>query len=134
MWTLVDETLRIPPKGIEDAPLFAMRKVSRTSMSRGAAMHSTAPGNSDSNSLIRSLGTPRSCRHSNHPTGVPAQADSGPDFEKKARKANSIGQAPSQSDRKSLKNGAPGEIRTPDRLVRSQVLYPTELRAHIDIL
>ena len=27
-------------------------------------------------------------------------------------------------------NGAPGEIRTPDRLVRSQVLYPTELRAH----
>src|SRR5690606_28538929 len=28
-----------------------------------------------------------------------------------------------------LKNGAPGEIRTPDRLVRSQVLYPTELRA-----
>ena len=26
--------------------------------------------------------------------------------------------------------GAPGEIRTPDRLVRSQVLYPTELRAH----
>ena len=28
-------------------------------------------------------------------------------------------------------NGAPGEIRTPDRLVRSQVLYPTELRAPI---
>ena len=28
-----------------------------------------------------------------------------------------------------VKNGAPGEIRTPDRLVRSQVLYPTELRA-----
>ena len=27
--------------------------------------------------------------------------------------------------------GAPGEIRTPDRLVRSQVLYPTELRARI---
>ena len=27
------------------------------------------------------------------------------------------------------KNGAPGEIRTPDHLVRSQVLYPTELRA-----
>ena len=27
------------------------------------------------------------------------------------------------------KDGAPGEIRTPDRLVRSQVLYPTELRA-----
>jgi hypothetical protein len=30
-----------------------------------------------------------------------------------------------------LIDGAPGEIRTPDRLVRSQVLYPTELRAHI---
>ena len=27
-------------------------------------------------------------------------------------------------------NGAPGEIRTPDHLVRSQVLYPAELRAH----
>ena len=27
--------------------------------------------------------------------------------------------------------GAPGEIRTPDPLVRSQVLYPTELRAHV---
>ena len=31
------------------------------------------------------------------------------------------------------KNGAPGEIRTPDHLVRSQVLYPTELRAHCEI-
>ncbi len=30
-----------------------------------------------------------------------------------------------------LKDGAPGEIRTPDPLVRSQVLYPAELRAHI---
>ncbi len=28
------------------------------------------------------------------------------------------------------KTGAPGEIRTPDLLVRSQTLYPTELRAH----
>src|SRR5580704_3505985 len=28
------------------------------------------------------------------------------------------------------KNGAPGETRTPDPLVRSQMLYPTELRAH----
>lgn len=26
-------------------------------------------------------------------------------------------------------SGAPGEIRTPDRPVRSRVLYPTELRA-----
>ena len=32
--------------------------------------------------------------------------------------------------RKCLKNGAPGEIRTPDRSVRSRVLYPAELRAH----
>ena len=30
--------------------------------------------------------------------------------------------------------GAPGEIRTPDRLVRSQLLYPAELRAHSDQL
>ena len=29
----------------------------------------------------------------------------------------------------SLYFGAPGRIRTSDRLVRSQVLYPTELRA-----
>ena len=28
-----------------------------------------------------------------------------------------------------FKNGAPEEIRTPDPLVRSQVLYPAELRA-----
>ena len=28
------------------------------------------------------------------------------------------------------KNGAPGRIRTSDPLVRSQILYPTELRAH----
>ena len=28
------------------------------------------------------------------------------------------------------KSGAPGEIRTPDPLVRSQMLYPAELRAH----
>jgi hypothetical protein len=27
-------------------------------------------------------------------------------------------------------DGARGEIRTPDLLVRSQTLYPTELRAH----
>ena len=29
----------------------------------------------------------------------------------------------------SFQYGAPGEIRTPDHLVRSQVLYPAELRA-----
>ena len=28
------------------------------------------------------------------------------------------------------KNGTPGEIRTPDPLLRRQVLYPAELRAH----
>ena len=28
------------------------------------------------------------------------------------------------------KDGAPGESRTPDLLVRSQTLYPAELRAH----
>ncbi len=31
-----------------------------------------------------------------------------------------------------LKNGAPGRIRTSDLLVRSQTLYPTELRAHFE--
>ena len=30
--------------------------------------------------------------------------------------------------------GAPGEIRTPDRSVRSRVLYPAELRAHCLVL
>jgi hypothetical protein len=30
-------------------------------------------------------------------------------------------------------NGAPGEIRTPDLMVRSHALYPTELRAHINL-
>jgi hypothetical protein len=30
-------------------------------------------------------------------------------------------------------NGAPGRIRTSDRLVRSQVLYPAELRAHTEV-
>ena len=33
-----------------------------------------------------------------------------------------------------LEFGAPGEIRTPDRSVRSRVLYPAELRAHGHIL
>ena len=30
--------------------------------------------------------------------------------------------------------GAPGRIRTSDPLVRSQMLYPAELRAHIALL
>lgn len=30
-----------------------------------------------------------------------------------------------------MKNGAPEEVRTPNLLIRSQVLYPIELRAHI---
>ncbi len=30
----------------------------------------------------------------------------------------------------SFMDGAPGEIRTPDRSVRSRVLYPAELQAH----
>src|ERR1700730_11777632 len=33
---------------------------------------------------------------------------------------------------KLLESGAPGEIRTPDLLLRRQSLYPTELRAHSD--
>ena len=31
-------------------------------------------------------------------------------------------------------NGAPGEIRTPGLLIRSQSLYPAELRAHTQSL
>jgi hypothetical protein len=31
-----------------------------------------------------------------------------------------------------LKYSAPGEIRTPDPQVRSLMLYPTELRAHLE--
>jgi hypothetical protein len=34
-----------------------------------------------------------------------------------------------RSGNREFKYGAPGEIRTPDPLVRSQVLYPAELRA-----
>jgi hypothetical protein len=33
-----------------------------------------------------------------------------------------------------LRNGAPGEIRTPDPLVRSQMLYPAELRARFVVI
>ena len=31
--------------------------------------------------------------------------------------------------KKTNRNGAPGAIRTPDPLIRSQILYPAELRA-----
>ena len=37
-------------------------------------------------------------------------------------------------NRNYIKSGAPEEIRTPDPLVRSQVLYPAELRARGDII
>ena len=39
--------------------------------------------------------------------------------------------APSASRPPHLLNGALGRIRTSDRLVRSQVLYPAELRVHV---
>ena len=38
---------------------------------------------------------------------------------------------PKQLAAKLLKNGAPGEIRTPDLLLRRQSLYPAELRARL---
>ena len=44
-------------------------------------------------------------------------------------KHEGIGQGKLSKRRKLLKYGAPGEIRTPDQLVRSQLLYPAELRA-----
>ena len=34
---------------------------------------------------------------------------------------------------KLLKNGAPGKTRTPNPLLRRQMLYPVELRAHLDV-
>src|ERR1700722_7087308 len=37
------------------------------------------------------------------------------------------------ASRKLLKSGAPGEIRTPDLLLRRQSLYPSELRARRSI-
>ena len=37
---------------------------------------------------------------------------------------------PTRVMRKLLESGAPGEIRTPDLLLRRQSLYPAELRAH----
>lgn len=40
-----------------------------------------------------------------------------------------MGRRPSDGAHKSLMIGGPGKIRTPDLLVRSQTLYPTELRA-----
>src|ERR1700752_4155822 len=39
-----------------------------------------------------------------------------------------------EGEKSALKSGAPGEIRTPDPLVRSQMLYPAELRAHHAII
>ena len=43
-----------------------------------------------------------------------------------------VNESVSESGGKLLKSGAPGEIRTPDLLLRRQSLYPTELRAHSD--
>ena len=37
---------------------------------------------------------------------------------------------PLSDKRAGLESGAPGRIRTSDPLIRSQVLYPAELRAH----
>ena len=48
------------------------------------------------------------------------------DSTRAARMRNNAG----KTIRSTSESGAPGEIRTPDRLVRSQVLYPAELRAH----
>ncbi len=45
-----------------------------------------------------------------------------------------MGERFSPTPRNALNNGAPGRIRTADHLVRSQVLYPTELRAHSSVL
>ena len=54
-----------------------------------------------------------------------------PWFEAKYSIQLSYGRINSSND---IKSGAPEEIRTPDPLVRSQVLYPAELRARGDII
>ncbi len=56
-----------------------------------------------------------------------------PWFEAKYSIQLSYGRINSRNDIK-IKSGAPEEIRTPDPLVRSQVLYPAELRARGDII
>jgi hypothetical protein len=49
-----------------------------------------------------------------------------------ARKREPAAEIPSSRFKRRIwqKSGAPGEIRTPDLLLRRQSLYPTELRAH----
>ncbi len=49
--------------------------------------------------------------------------------EKRSKKRYVFATVGTLSARKFLIKSAPGEIRTPDLLVRSQALYPTELRA-----
>ena len=53
----------------------------------------------------------------------------------KSKTSNSlqIKKSPNLSFGDFLSYGTPGEIRTPDPLVRSQVLYPTELRVQVQL-
>ncbi len=55
-------------------------------------------------------------------------------FERKERRAHLRSRDARSFRKDELRKGiygAPGVIRTPDLLVRSQLLYPAELRAHI---
>ena len=45
--------------------------------------------------------------------------------------SDSIKKALKNSSAFTLLNGDPGGIRTPDLLIRSQTLYPAELRSHL---
>ena len=47
-------------------------------------------------------------------------------FSAVSKRKKALGQAARSN---ALRSGAPGEIRTPDPLLRRQTLYPTELRA-----
>ena len=72
----------------------------------------------------------RQCRRTGHSEALPPTRSDSTTGEIGGLNSTEGSEQPClKQSRKSLNIGAPGEIRTPDPLVRSQVLYPTELRA-----
>src|SRR4051812_29055756 len=65
--------------------------------------------------------------------GVPS-AGSAQYWAHREKRKNSSGEKPLQPVKGSERNGAPGEIRTPDLTPRRRSLYPAELRAHSAII
>ena len=162
MKALIDEILKIPPRGIGDAPLFATRQgkpyidpegrcnafdslwqrfmakvMEKTGVNeRFQERDLRAKVASESGSLAEAserLGHADTAITQRVYRRKPVRVQPLKKMHKNRNLLDnrpSIGQSPVSDERKSLKNGAPGEIRTPDHLVRSQVLYPAELRAH----